>query len=142
MTRREVLNISSSMIICAPLAGMLKACVSPVPIIHVRRVAEKVILNAADLGDLSVPGSYAKVYVEPHANPVLVFQEGEEMQAILSTCSHSGCEVKKLRTKFECPCHGSEYDLEGRVVRGPAPEPLQRFPVVRTLTGIEIIMKG
>ncbi len=23
--------------------------------------------------------------------------------------------------KFKCPCHGSQYNNEGKVVRGPAP---------------------
>ena len=23
--------------------------------------------------------------------------------------------------KFKCPCHGSQYNKEGKVVRGPAP---------------------
>ncbi len=27
--------------------------------------------------------------------------------------------------KFMCPCHGSQYDPSGAVVRGPAPLPLE-----------------
>jgi Rieske Fe-S protein len=44
-------------------------------------------------------------------------------------CTHLGCRQKWNQEKglFECPCHGSEFDLEGRVKRGPANRPLPRF---------------
>jgi cytochrome b6-f complex iron-sulfur subunit len=34
-----------------------------------------------------------------------------------------GCVVpwNKAENKFMCPCHGSQYDKNGKVVRGPAP---------------------
>ena len=43
--------------------------------------------------------------------------------AILSVCTHLGCVVPwvKSANKFCCPCHGSQYDENGKVVRGPAP---------------------
>ena len=43
-----------------------------------------------------------------------------------AVCTHLGCIVPWSATsnKFECPCHGSQYDPDGAVVRGPAPLPL------------------
>eukprot|EP00434_Breviolum_minutum_P006906 symbB.v1.2.006095.t1/scaffold359.1/size220467/5 len=43
--------------------------------------------------------------------------------ALLSVCTHLGCVVpwNKAANKFCCPCHGSQYNEEGKVVRGPAP---------------------
>mmetsp|Transcript_75762 Transcript_75762/g.181129 ORF Transcript_75762/g.181129 Transcript_75762/m.181129 type:complete len:219 (+) Transcript_75762:58-714(+) len=43
--------------------------------------------------------------------------------ALLSVCTHLGCVVpwSKSNNKFCCPCHGSQYDENGKVVRGPAP---------------------
>lgn len=43
--------------------------------------------------------------------------------ALLSVCTHLGCVVPwdKAKNKFCCPCHGSQYDENGKVVRGPAP---------------------
>jgi cytochrome b6-f complex iron-sulfur subunit len=43
--------------------------------------------------------------------------------AILSVCTHLGCVVPWVvsSNKFCCPCHGSQYDENGKVVRGPAP---------------------
>jgi len=38
-------------------------------------------------------------------------------------CTHLGCVVpwNQAEKKFICPCHGSQYNDQGRVVRGPAP---------------------
>lgn len=40
-----------------------------------------------------------------------------------AVCTHLGCVVpwNGSENKFICPCHGSQYDNTGKVVRGPAP---------------------
>ena len=42
---------------------------------------------------------------------------------INAVCTHLGCVVpwNGSEDKFICPCHGSQYNAEGKVVRGPAP---------------------
>ena len=42
---------------------------------------------------------------------------------LVAVCTHLGCVVpwNKAENKFMCPCHGSQYNSEGKVVRGPAP---------------------
>jgi len=50
-------------------------------------------------------------------------KDGVKDFGILSVCTHLGCVVPWVRSanKFCCPCHGSQYDENGKVVRGPAP---------------------
>ncbi|KAG1347211.1 Cytochrome b6-f complex iron-sulfur subunit [Cocos nucifera] len=40
-----------------------------------------------------------------------------------AVCTHLGCVVpwNSAENKFICPCHGSQYNNQGKVVRGPAP---------------------
>jgi cytochrome b6-f complex iron-sulfur subunit len=53
-----------------------------------------------------------------------VFNEAEGFYAISAVCTHLGCTVRRAGTGFECPCHGSQFDENGRVVHGPAPKSL------------------
>ena len=49
-----------------------------------------------------------------------------EKYAINAICTHLGCVVpwNSAEQKFMCPCHGSQYNTEGKVIRGPAPKSL------------------
>ena len=51
--------------------------------------------------------------------------------ALSRTCTHLGCSVPwdNTQQKFVCPCHGSTFDLAGRVLTAPAPRPLDYYPV-------------
>jgi Rieske Fe-S protein len=56
-----------------------------------------------------------------------VFNKGGEFQVYSNVCTHAGCEVlfEKAQGKHICPCHKSEYDKSGEILKGPA---LQRLP--------------
>ena len=45
-------------------------------------------------------------------------------------CPHLGCGYRwnGQEQKFKCPCHGSVYDMSGKVLGGPAPRPLDVLP--------------
>lgn len=51
--------------------------------------------------------------------------------AIQQTCTHQGCGVRWTpeNRHFECPCHGSIYDINGLNTAGPAPRPLSIYPI-------------
>jgi cytochrome b6-f complex iron-sulfur subunit len=58
------------------------------------------------------------------ARRVFIFNGPDGFYAISSVCTHLGCNVKRGGPGFECPCHGSRFDENGRVVHGPAPSSL------------------
>ncbi|MBI1822558.1 MAG: ubiquinol-cytochrome c reductase iron-sulfur subunit [Nitrospirae bacterium] len=45
-------------------------------------------------------------------------------------CTHLGCGYHwdDQEKNFICPCHNSVYDMEGKVLSGPAPRPLDTLP--------------
>ena len=45
-------------------------------------------------------------------------------------CTHLGCGYRweDADRKFKCPCHGSVYDADGKVLAGPAPRRLDVLP--------------
>ena len=49
--------------------------------------------------------------------------------ALYQKCPHLGCRVPSCATSqwFECPCHGSQYNLAGEKKGGPAPRGMDRF---------------
>lgn len=53
------------------------------------------------------------------------------LKALYMVCTHLGCLYKwsNANTRFECPCHGSKFTLNGDYIEGPAPRSLDQFEV-------------
>jgi cytochrome b6-f complex iron-sulfur subunit len=66
-------------------------------------------------------------------DPGLLGRDSGGLYALSAICTHMGCLVPPPPTMvamtMTCPCHGSEYDRNGAVVKGPAPSPLQHYQV-------------
>ena len=60
----------------------------------------------------------------PPGRTVSIFRDESGVHAVSLICTHLGCIVKAGAGGFECPCHGSRYDKEGNVTKGPAPQAL------------------
>lgn len=68
----------------------------------------------------------------PEAGVWLLKKTGRsEISALDDQCTHLGCRYawSTQTSRFECPCHGSTFDMDGHVMRGPATQPLQRLSV-------------
>lgn len=59
-------------------------------------------------------------------------------KGFVARCTHAGCALGIKNDAIECPCHGSKFELDGSVSRGPATEPLTARPV--TVRGDEIVI--
>ena len=61
----------------------------------------------------------------------LVIHMGEQFVAYSALCTHEGCLVRwdADRGQIICPCHLGVFDVEGNVVAGLPPRPLQKLRV-------------
>lgn len=65
-----------------------------------------------------------------NGNDVFVKREtATSIKCFSSSCTHSGCPISFLQSsnKFNCSCHGSQFDIDGNVLQGPAATPLNTF---------------
>ena len=64
--------------------------------------------------------------------------------ALSAICTHLGC-IANWKSEdgiIACPCHGSKFDKDGKVLDGPAPKPLPRFSMVLDEQGQLVVDKG
>jgi cytochrome b6-f complex iron-sulfur subunit len=90
-----------------------------------------------------IPGGGVKLVQLPEG-PVLLEKVGNEVRAFSAICTHLGCTVqwRPEESKFVCPCHQGIYDLNGKVVSGPPPRPLEKVDVKVRDEQVFVLMKS
>lgn len=111
-------------------AGLLLGCVSlvthPVPV-----VGNRISISLTEHADLAKPDGAIKVLPAGHQEPIYILATPGGFAAVSPICTHRGCTVDVSGARLVCPCHGSTYDREGRVLKGPAERALTRYAVTR-----------
>lgn len=93
------------------------------------------VVSAGNVGDYQV--GEVKVIRD---GKFYVSRVPEGFIALYWKCPHLGCTVPwkpddpsmdpiKDKGRFNCPCHGSLYDRYGQIIAGPAPRPMDYFPL-------------
>jgi Rieske Fe-S protein len=123
----------------AGLGLLLSGCVSlvthPVPV-----SGGRVRLSLASYPELSKPDGAIRVLPAGQTEPIYVLAAEPNGHVALSPiCTHRGCTVDVHGSRLVCPCHGSTYDREGKVLRGPAQRALTRYEVTRE--GDELVIQ-
>jgi cytochrome b6-f complex iron-sulfur subunit len=58
-----------------------------------------------------------------------VVNTGTQVFALAQKCPHLGCRVPFCESSghFECPCHGSKFDIGGEWIEGPSPRGMDKY---------------
>lgn len=89
--------------------------------------AELVLNTAAKSVERIKPGQGAVVKIG--GRRLGVYRDHEnKLHAVSAVCSHMGCALRwnKDELSWDCPCHGSRFDIEGNVLNNPALEKLEK----------------
>lgn len=71
-------------------------------------------------------------YLIHNKSDVIIFRNSNNtLSAVSLLCTHQGCKVdwQKSSSSLYCPCHGSEFASDGKVINGPAKSSLSSFEV-------------
>jgi Rieske Fe-S protein len=66
---------------------------------------------------------------------LFVLRDNAGFAVVGAVCTHLGCIVAPGPDGFACPCHGSRFGRDGKVVRGPAPSPLAWYELTLAADG-------
>ena len=93
-------------------------------------------ITFADEPQLLDEGGTIEVSID--GQTLLIANVGECFVAMAISCTHSGCDIEYQDSRFSCPCHGSKWTYEGKLIAGPASDQAV-YPVVADADGISIL---
>jgi nitrite reductase/ring-hydroxylating ferredoxin subunit len=84
--------------------------------------------------------------IKPNEGGVIEFEgkkigafrsEQGQVHFVSAECTHLGCIVSwnNSEKSWDCPCHGSRFTHDGKVINGPANQPLEHYTRNETLSG-------
>ncbi|MDZ7362368.1 MAG: ubiquinol-cytochrome c reductase iron-sulfur subunit [candidate division KSB1 bacterium] len=131
------------------LATLLAGCGSENPVDssggNLPRIQATVANNTITLtidanSPLAAVGSAA--LVQASGNSLLVARTAQDsFTAVTAICTHQACVITGYNNQiYTCPCHGSQFNTSGRVVRGPATSALRTFQTQFTNNQLSITL--
>ncbi|MEQ8331352.1 MAG: Rieske (2Fe-2S) protein [Longimicrobiales bacterium] len=104
-----------------------------------RSVGGRLVVSTADLA-----GATAVFLTHPSSDrPIFLHRAASgEWSAVHARCTHRGCQPEPVGERLVCPCHGSEFELDGALLEGPAATGLTRYPVAVDGTDVVVTVAG
>jgi nitrite reductase/ring-hydroxylating ferredoxin subunit len=99
-----------------------------------------IALPFGEYKDLARVGGFVEAELPDRTEVIVAHVEQGRFVCCSLRCTHANCKVTydAKNKRFACPCHNSQFDLDGKPIAGPARKPLTRFetePAVVVRTG-------
>ncbi len=101
-------------------------------------------IDVGKIPELATPGGMIAAQPQGSRKPLIVMRlEGERFRVLSSRCPHLGCTVRwdNEAQQLRCPCHNSRFGDDGKVLKGPAKEPLREYPNQFAGTHLQIAVR-
>ncbi|MEX0680991.1 MAG: Rieske (2Fe-2S) protein [Balneolales bacterium] len=125
MDREKFIKLVSAGTLSSSAMMAVTACAT-YRYVEARHIGKQLEVSKSSFGEDTFvltrnPGSNAPIYLGKHTDGTY--------SALSLECTHRQCTVNPTGKTFTCPCHGSRYDQEGRILEGPARRDLFSFSV-------------
>jgi Rieske Fe-S protein len=140
MQRREFLKSSCSYCLAVSsglLLTSLSSCASA-PVLEAQVVDNKITvpLSALAGSDIQILRPSNLLF------DIALRREADgQFQALVLQCTHASNQLTQTGDGYTCPAHGSTFDIEGRVTRGPAELPLRHLPAEQSQNMIVVYLR-
>ncbi|NKE55686.1 FAD-dependent oxidoreductase [Lentzea sp. PSKA42] len=86
------------------------------------------VLPADATSSENLPRDHAHVIRDGLGKTGVYRDDDGQLHAVSLRCTHLGCLVRfnAAERSWDCPCHGSRFDVDGAVLEGPATKPLPK----------------
>ena len=89
------------------------------------------VYSSVEISLSKIPLGSAYLFQFGGSPAILIHEEEEVYEAFSLICTHLGCTVvwNPEKKEFHCPCHDGIFDVNGKVLSGPPPSPLEQWKV-------------
>ncbi|NQY12086.1 MAG: Rieske (2Fe-2S) protein [Flavobacteriales bacterium] len=138
--RKFVKQLGSATALCCMGGAMAVLGTSCTPVFYATTVQEGNKLLIKKFEVLDKPFFVVKIK-DANAPLYVIKRENGSYDGIVMLCTHKRCELKATGTYLTCPCHGSEFSNEGKVLKGPAKNNLKHYKVTSNEENIIILLR-
>jgi cytochrome b6-f complex iron-sulfur subunit len=138
MKRRSLLTFFGVGWIATSIPVVIAACSSDSPKTTLQQSSSTPKATSTRADGFNAVGSVAEldksgqIQAKTAVGNVIVIRNpanSSQLFAVNPACTHRGCPVtwKADDKEFDCPCHGSDFTPDGKVIKGPAKKPLKTY---------------
>lgn len=86
------------------------------------QVLKALILSKMSDSSFKIPEDDKAISFKIDGHPYGMYRKENDLYIVDIFCPHLGCTLtfNEYEKTWDCPCHGSRFDIEGKIIKGPA----------------------